>query len=32
MGFHPTWSAIKLTFPKERKQYDNSYGKLVNLN
>ena len=24
----PTWSAIKFTFPKEGKQYNNSYGKL----
>ncbi len=24
----PTWSAIKFTFPKEGKQYNNSYGQL----
>ncbi len=24
-----TWSAIKFTFPKEGKQYNNSYGKLT---
>jgi hypothetical protein len=28
IGVNDTWSAIKLTFPKEGKTYRNSYGKL----
>ncbi|HKQ26722.1 MAG TPA: hypothetical protein VJT81_19935 [Burkholderiales bacterium] len=26
ISINPTWSAIKFTFPKEGKQYHNSYG------
>lgn len=28
IGLNPTWSAIKLTFPRPGKQYANSYGRL----
>jgi hypothetical protein len=28
ISVNPTWSAIKFTFPKEGKQYNNSYGQL----
>ncbi len=28
IGVDATWSAIKFTFPKQGKQYNNSYGKL----
>lgn len=28
IGVDSTWSAIKFTFPKEGKQYNNSYGQL----
>jgi hypothetical protein len=28
ISLDPTWSAIKFTFPKQGKQYSNSYGKL----
>jgi hypothetical protein len=28
IGIDETWSAIKFTYPKKGKQYNNSYGKL----
>jgi hypothetical protein len=28
ISLDPTWSAIKFTFPKQGKQYNNSYGEL----
>jgi hypothetical protein len=28
VSIDPTWSAIKFTFPKEGRTYNNSYGKL----
>lgn len=28
ISINPTWSAIKFTFPKEGKHYNNSYGQL----